>query len=443
MGAGLRRSFPFVDYVVRGEGERTFPELLSCIVNGRGFEDVPGLCWSDGSNDVVRVNKISGRLAAAEIPVPIFDDWFEIVSTSGIAEDIEPQLVVETSRGCWWGQAHHCTFCGLNGTSMEFRPKDPNSALEEIAYLIRRHETLDVIVVDNIIDQGYFRSLLPALAELGWDTRIHYEVKSNLDRAAVTALMNAGITHVQPGIESLSSSVLKLMRKGVTGTRNVRSLRDLESAGLTVSWNILYGFPGETAADYSEVIPQLPNLVHLQPPASAGRIILERFSPYYDNPSLGFGNRSPASFYRHVYDLPEAEVSSLAYMFETDRVGLDGDLANQLLLATLSWIDSYPRSSLDYVDCNDRIVIEDRRAGHEPCEYEIADPVWVAAFRELEHGRSVQGLLRRLTERGFAVDEPRIAEWVDELLSRGIVFVESGQIVTLPTCGVPRKVSGE
>ncbi|MFY0580668.1 radical SAM protein [Cystobacter fuscus] len=162
---------------------------------------------------------------------------------------------------------------------------------------LERYKTLDVVMVDNIIDLRYFKELLPRIAAADWDLRIHFEVKSNLTSEQIQALRAAGVMHVQPGIESLSSRVLKLMDKGVAGCHNVRVLRDCEAAGLTVSWNYLYGFPGEQPEDYESLIEQMPALVHLQPPSGATRIALERFSPNFERPSLGFtgGARRPST----------------------------------------------------------------------------------------------------------------------------------------------------
>ena len=43
---------------------------------------------------------------------------------------MSPTLLIETSRGCWWGERNHCTFCGLNGSSMSFDEMAPGRALE-------------------------------------------------------------------------------------------------------------------------------------------------------------------------------------------------------------------------------------------------------------------------------------------------------------------------
>ena len=55
----------------------------------------------------------------------------------------------------------------------------------------------------------------------------------------------AGVHRIQPGIESLSNNVLKLMRKGTTGIRNIQLLKWCKQYKIAVDWNILYGFPGK------------------------------------------------------------------------------------------------------------------------------------------------------------------------------------------------------
>ena len=88
----------------------------------------------------------------------------------------------ETSRGCWWGAKSHCTFCGLNGSTMAFRRKSPSRAIEEIAYLSARWRAPFIQFVDNILDMKYFDTVLEELAERQLPTRFFYEVKANLSR---------------------------------------------------------------------------------------------------------------------------------------------------------------------------------------------------------------------------------------------------------------------
>ncbi|MGW2270891.1 RiPP maturation radical SAM C-methyltransferase [Streptomyces yangpuensis] len=435
-GAALHRNFPAVDYVVRGEAERAFPALLGVVRGEVEPGTVPGLCWR-GEDGAHRANDMPRfPLPPGELKQPDFRPYFTRVQSSAARSRIEPKLVLEGSRGCWWGEKHHCTFCGLNGSSMAFRSKAPETFLNEIVEQTRQHQVLDVLVVDNILDMGYLRTVLPALIDLDHDLRFHYEIKSNLRYRHLKTLADAGLVQVQPGIESLSSRVLRLMDKGVTGCQNVRHLRDAQSAGLWATWNYLYGFPGEKERDYTEVIRQFPALAHLTPPDGVTRIEIERFSPYFDRPELGFAPLRPASHYGVVYDLPEAELYDLAYLFDAPHAGIDETVAKELGAAVERWRDQYLHSSLTRYDIGSRIVLTNRREDFDWTTRTITDPVEVAAFRLLEDPRSVQSLTHRLSARFTASVSPaRVAELLAEWGEAGLLFEDAGRYVHVVPLG--------
>jgi ribosomal peptide maturation radical SAM protein 1 len=440
MGIALHRNFPFVDLVVRGEGERTFPALLNVLAGDGDLSVIPGLCWR-GPDRGQRCNAQTGFVSPDAVPMPDFDDWFERLAESPVAEYVEPKLVMETSRGCWWGEKHQCTFCGLNGSLMSFRAKPADIAVNEITTLVQRHQVLDIIMADNIVDNTYFKEVFPRLALLESDLRLHYEVKANLKPADVIALRDAGVMHVQPGIESLVTRVLQIMDKGTTAIQNVRTLRDCESAGLSVSWSWLYGFPGEQADDYQPVLGQVPSLVHLQPPTDAVRILLERFSPYFENPASGFAERVTASAYRHVYALPEAELRDMVYFFDCQPAGIDEAAAEPLHKVVREWKDSYHASSLRYMATSDSLVIEDRRAGWPTSAHEITDPMLRAAYLDLASGRSVPALMRNLSGNGFTPGEPELRAWLSDMASKGFLFEDDDRWLALATPSFPIKMS--
>src|SRR5208282_5662988 len=107
---------------------------------------------------------------------------------------------------------------------------------------------------------------------------IFYELKPNLNPAQMHALALAGVTHIQPGLETLSSRLLSLMNKGNTARRNVEFLRNARMNRLELFWNFLYKIPGEVEKDYEEMIPILRCLMHLEPPQAVSPVAIHRFS---------------------------------------------------------------------------------------------------------------------------------------------------------------------
>jgi ribosomal peptide maturation radical SAM protein 1 len=434
-GAALHRNFPAVDFVIRGEGERALPALVRALTaagdtRATDLARVPGLCWRSGEGTSVANPMAAAPTPPAAIPRPDFGGYFERLARSRAHSWVEPKLVVEGARGCWWGEKHHCTFCGLNGSFMQFRSKSPERFFDELVDLATKHQVLDFYVVDNIIDMAYLRSVLPRIVEMGYDFRFHYEIKSNMRRPQLELLQQAGLVHVQPGIESLSSRVLAIMDKGVTGCQNVRLLRDAETVGVTMYWNYLYGFPGETEDDYAPIVAQLPALHHLMPPTGATRIAVERFSPYFDDPALGFSELRPAVHYRVNYDLPEDELHDLAYVFDVPDAGITEDQAAGLQAGLREWSDRHAESRLSHVDDGERIWLFSERAGFPWREHQLVDPLRVALFRLLDDPRTVPFLARRLSEElGTPCGEDRVRGALQELRELGVVFADGDTFV--------------
>ena len=268
MGEQAHRSFPWVDFVASGEADEYFGALCRHILDeGRTIpiEALPEGVWAPAHRaprdtaPPTPAGKVGVSLdrrpletpAARSIvndldrlAVPDFDDYFEALEHSYLGRYIDPALPLETSRGCWWGQKHHCTFCGLNGAGMTYRKKSPERAQREIEALTERYGIYNLSPTDNILEMSYLTSLLPALAESGPRYALFYEVKPNLRRPQLETLAAAGARWLQPGIESLHDEVLKLLDKGVSALNNVQLLKWGLELGIRLEYYILYGAPG-------------------------------------------------------------------------------------------------------------------------------------------------------------------------------------------------------
>jgi len=316
MGMQMLRSFPWIDHVCTGEGDVAFPALVERTLRGGDVHSISGIL-SQGHSVTLSTPNLVEHLN--ELPDPDYQDYFERLKRTDNAMQIIPELPIETSRGCWWGAKHHCTFCGLNGATMPFRSKSPERAFDEMRRLSQRWGVIKINCVDNILDMRYFDSLFPRLANERLGLEFFYEVKANLNRSHVRALRAGGVRTIQPGIESFSNEVLQLMDKGCTGLQNIQLLRWCEEEGIQVAWNLLAGFPGESPANYLRQAEWLPQLTHLQPPTSCSPIRLDRFSPLYTRAdAFGLKRVRPTSAYFYVYPLGTRELSRLASFFDFD-----------------------------------------------------------------------------------------------------------------------------
>ena len=307
MGAALHRAFPWVDAVVRGEGERVLPGLVKDLLAGGPCRPQPGLCYRDGERSVA-VPEGGDPVALDDVPVPRYDAYFARLAASPAAAEIRPRvtLLYESARGCWWGARSHCTFCGISDQALAFRSKRPERVVQELLELTARYDTPRVLVVDYILDRRYFREVLPHLRDAGAGLRMFCETKANITKADVRLLREAGFVSIQAGVESLSDPILKAMRKGVTAFQNVRLIKWCAEVGVKLFWNVLYGLPGEPPEEYARMADVMRSLVHLEPPRLVP-LALDRFSPYHERPeAFGLIPLGPRRDYEFIHPTLDA-----------------------------------------------------------------------------------------------------------------------------------------
>ncbi|MCK9915219.1 RiPP maturation radical SAM C-methyltransferase [Microbacteriaceae bacterium K1510] len=307
MALGIHTLGASIDHIFSGESEGTFvPTVREIIEGGRPHAIIDG----------------TPNTALDDIPTPSFDDYYitleSVLPDSALQRDGNIWLPYESSRGCWWGQKHHCTFCGINGTGMKFREKSPQRVIDELRVLRARHPSNKVLMVDNIMPHTFFTSLLPRLGEEVPDLFIFYEQKANLTLDKLELLRNAGVGIIQPGIEALATPLLRHMKKGVSAAQNIALLRYALAAGIDVNWNLLYGFPGDDAEWYVQTTAMLPALHHLAPPTDLYHLSIDRFSPYFNRPAdYGLHNLRPGEIYHAVFPA-HVDIDKLAYHFVAD-----------------------------------------------------------------------------------------------------------------------------
>lgn len=434
MGLELVRTVDCVDFAVVGEGDLAFPRLLDALAAGTDPGAVPGVARRVGA-EVVATPSAPPLRQLDQLPVPDYSEYFERAEALGVlprAGHRKVWIPVETARGCWWGAKHHCTFCGLNGTTMQFRSKSPQRVLDELAQQVRQYRSFMIEAVDNILDMEYLNKLFPALVESGADYDMFYEVKANLSRAQLRLLAQAGVKRIQPGLESLSSNVLRLMRKGVRAAQNVNLLRWARYYDIDVAWNVLWGFPGETTQDYTDQQTVMPDLVHLQPPGTSGRIWMERFSPLFtESDTFRTRFRTPERSYRYVYP-DTVDLDRVAYFFEYELADALPDSAyDGVRKAADEWTQAWQADDkpvLTYWSAPDFIQIYDGRHKGREGTYTFHGPlanIYLACSDRPTTASAVRDRLREDLPIGS------IQEAFDEFRERGLMFLDGSLALAL------------
>ncbi len=430
MGRAIADNFPFVDHVVSGEAEGVIVSLIEGIFRELSAPEA-------GNSTVPRF--IEGRMVAdlGAIPIPDFGDYFAAID--GMEWKNDTRLVAEASRGCWWGEKMHCTFCGLNATTMAYRSKRPEQFIEEIATLRQRYDRTRFAMADNILNLKYIDSAFRELSVIDDSVRFFFETKSNLHKEQLEIMAAGGVAEIQPGIESLSTPILKLMKKGVSAIQNIQLLRWCAEFRIKCFWSLLWAFPREPEDEYDKMAALMPKLFHLAAPLGAASIRLDRFSPYWKSPeSYGLENIKPYQSYSFAYPgIAADQRARMAYFFDYDHA--DGrtprNYAAKALKAVDEWlIASKRQATLEFRDLGGETAILDTRYGDND-ELQVVSRMTCLLLKALDCCRTRPAALAEATRlaalEGQSLPAEQFEALLAELIERGWVIEEDKKLLSL------------
>ena len=366
MGIELADNIPQIDYVFSGPGLISFPKFVTTCLSGRpSAEGIQGVFSKENARTPVSDHNSIGEELDINHPIPLnYQPFLDTLASNFAATEISPVLPFETSRGCWWGQKAHCTFCGLNGGTMAYRAMSPAAAIAQFNDLFRYAPVCSIYnAVDNILPKSYLQEVLPYL-DPPENVELFYEVKADLSRADVETLARAHVKRIQPGIESLATSTLKLMRKGTTAYQNLNLLKYCLASGVEPEWNLLIGFPGEPEEVFEKYVRVLRHLVHLPPPSDAFHVRFDRYSPYFVQAAQYGLDLHPSDFYSFIYPFGEEKLRNIAYYFSDHNYNAD-------YIAAVSAWSAQVRQQVEYW----RSRWQDRSRPHPTLEWRSRDDV--------------------------------------------------------------------
>lgn len=434
MGLETFRHFPFLDAVVSGPGEVALLELVRHHLGGTAMPDMPGVYRrSPGRSTPQELADLTESVAPEPLldglPMVDYDDFFAAVPDDG---GRRVTLPIETSRGCWWGQKHHCVFCSENADSIKYRVKSPDRVIDEFRWLTQRYPGCAIQATDEILDPRLIPTVMPALAALPDKPSIYFSIKANIRKDELTTLVKAGIDSLQAGIESLDDDILRGMRKGVTAIRNVQLLKWCRELGISMQWSILYGFPFEQPQSYRDMAALLPLLTHLEP-TKLIEVKLQRYSPLFrEADRFGISDIRPDESYRYLYTLPDAVLGDLAYWFayRCDRPAAVRDYVMPLQLAAAQWRQAAGEAFLFFTDDGERIAICDTRRVASR-DFHLLEGAARAIYRACDAAQPAHGVCKQIADRFPDIGAERVQDILDGLVAHRLMMESGGLYLAL------------
>jgi anaerobic magnesium-protoporphyrin IX monomethyl ester cyclase len=231
---------PYLDVVVRREGENTLLELVQKLEAHKTFHDVLGITYrKDG--EIVRNPDRPYIENLDELPFPAFHLW----PRDRHRKDGEMFNLI-TSRGCFYW----CKFCAtVRMHGRKYRVRSPKNVVDELESLHNTYGATqftffdDVFTLDNARIEEICKEIKKRKLKINWycGTRVDMVTKE-----LFLKMKEAGCVGVWFGVESGSQHVLDAMRKGISTEQTMIVFGWLREIGLKPIPNVVLGFPGET-----------------------------------------------------------------------------------------------------------------------------------------------------------------------------------------------------
>jgi radical SAM superfamily enzyme YgiQ (UPF0313 family) len=267
---------PLVDVVVRGPGEYILLDLLACLATGQDWSDVCGITYRRGSEvistpdrpfagldpqrrlpfDKLRMDRYGGRIVCG-------DDWDANFSwVNG------PPFPYTSSCGC----PYRCRFCAATQVyKRKWSALPVAKTLDELEALHRRHgiETIYFIDPEFFINAeravGIMEGLIARGLRIFWKAQVRPEHIVRLGRARMQLAYQSGCRQLEIGAESGSPEMLALIQKDGDPAAALESAAILRDVGIIAQYNLIFGFPRETARHVGETLRIAAELKRIDP----------------------------------------------------------------------------------------------------------------------------------------------------------------------------------
>lgn len=244
-----------IDYMIRGEGEITFRDLLRAIEEGRRCDSISGLSYRERACWVHNANRAPHRLESGVIQPPNRDAR-ALTGYTFLGRQVD---VVETSRGC----TYDCSFCSIIAMrGRNFFTYSFDRVLADIRDARKHGATTIFLVDDNImLNVKRFEALCQAIIDAGLDN-LEYFVQAmtssiaNHGETLGPLMKRAGFRYVFLGIENILETDLEFLRASSkntardhgrsSGNATLRAINFLHRNRMLVVGGLIVGNPSDT-----------------------------------------------------------------------------------------------------------------------------------------------------------------------------------------------------
>jgi anaerobic magnesium-protoporphyrin IX monomethyl ester cyclase len=253
LAPGFVANHESVDYVIRGEGEHTFKELIDHLDadhDHSALKKIDGLTYKNEQGKIVHNKERQLECNLDNLPRPRRD----LLKGKNYTYLGATTRQIETSRGC----PHNCKFCCIikmwrnSDQHTVYRTKSLTRIMQEI-YDVDWKNRFIFFCDDNFsINLKRTNQILDTIIRSGVQNKLHFSCQSRVDTLyrnpdLITKFHKAGFRQIFLGIESIHQQSLDAMNKQNTTSEMVKKVvKMLRDVGISIFGGVIIGFPGET-----------------------------------------------------------------------------------------------------------------------------------------------------------------------------------------------------
>ena len=245
---------PWIDVIVRGEGEEIFQTLVRAVADGSYAANrrrIRGLAFRDGDEIVATPAASTVKDLDAIDP-----DWSLLEWSKYIYVPLGVKVAIPNmARGC----PFTCSFCSQWKFWRDYRVRDPKKVVDEIERLVNDHGVGFFILADEepTINKKKFVEFCQELIDRGLNERVKWGINTRVtdiwrDRDLLKFYRKAGLVHVSLGTEAAAQLKLDLFNKETKVEENKEAIRLLREADIFTEAQFIVGLDNETAETLEE-----------------------------------------------------------------------------------------------------------------------------------------------------------------------------------------------
>jgi radical SAM superfamily enzyme YgiQ (UPF0313 family) len=269
----LLERFKFIDYIVRGEGDVTFPELLRALNQESHLAYIAGLTWRGAGEVHVNTDR------------PVLDNLDELPIPEFVCEGVtaSSSLYLDVGRGC----PFRCRFCATAPFwSRRYRMKSTGRIIDEMSIARdrygRRHVNFshDIFTCDRQWTLGFCEQLRQANLQMTWSCSTRTDIT---DREVVENLASAGCVEIYYGIETGSANTQHFIDKNLNLEWSRQVVSATAAVGIRAITGFIVGHPNESQNSLADTLKLFFEFLEL----GKGRSHLFTLCPFHQSPMFG------------------------------------------------------------------------------------------------------------------------------------------------------------